>query len=97
MFHRRRAPVVVTDLHDPLYVVHSRIMRRRLVLFGIWLIGWVVSGLLWRDGWLATAILLGSGPGIWLVVGLVRAGRQPGRREPVGRRALGGPGAGGAH
>jgi hypothetical protein len=97
VFHRRPAPVVVTDLHEPLYVVHARIMRFRLVLFGVWLVGWVVSGLLWRDGWLATAILLGSGPGIWLVVGLVRSGRRPGRREPVGRRALGpGPGAGAA-
>jgi hypothetical protein len=66
------------------------------VLFAIWLVGWTVSGLLWRDGWLATAILLGSGPGVWLVVGLIRAGRAPGRREPVGRRALGGPGAGAA-
>ena len=97
MFRRRAAPVVVTDLHEPLYVVHSRIMRRRLVLFGIWLIGWVVSGLLWRDGWLATAILLGSGPGIWLIVGVIRSGRHPAGREPVGRRALGGPGARAVH
>jgi hypothetical protein len=96
VFHRRPAPVVVTDLHEPLYVVHARIMRFRLVLFGVWLVGWVVSGLLWREGWLATAILLGSGPGVWLVVGLIRSGRRPGRREPVGRRALGGPGAGAA-
>ena len=94
--HRRPAPVVVTDLHEPLYVVHARIMRFRLVLFGVWLVGWAVSGLLWREGWLATAILLGSGPGVWLVVGLIRSGRRPGRREPVGRRALGGPGAGAA-
>jgi hypothetical protein len=94
VFHRRPAPVVVTDLHEPLYVVHGRIMRFRLVLFGVWLVGWVVSGLLWREGWLATAILLGSGPGVWLVIGLIRSGRRPGRREPVGRRALGGPGAG---
>ncbi len=94
---RRPAPVVVTDLHEPLYVVHGRIMRMRLVLFGIWLVGWVVSGILWRDGWLATAILLGSGPGIWVVFGLLRAGRKPGRREPVSRRALAGPGAGAAH
>jgi len=97
VFHRRPAPVVVTDLHEPLYVVHGRIMRFRLVLFGVWLVGWVVSGLLWREGWLATAILLGSGPGVWLVVALIRSGRRPGRREPVGRRALGGPGAGAAH
>jgi hypothetical protein len=94
VFHRRPVPVVVTDLREPLHVVHGRIMRFRLVLFGVWLVGWVVSGLLWRDGWLATAILLGSGPGVWLVVGLFRAGRRPGQREPVGRRA--GPGAGGA-
>ncbi|HEY0816561.1 MAG TPA: hypothetical protein VGE11_25055 [Pseudonocardia sp.] len=93
---RRPAPVVVTDLHEPLHVVHGRIMRGRLVLFGIWLVGWVVSGILWRDGWLATAILLGSGPGVWIVVGLFRAGRPQGRREPVSRRALEGPGAGAA-
>ena len=86
--------MVVTDLHEPLYIVHSRIMRRRLVFFAIWLVGWTVSGVLWRDGWLATAILLGSGPGVWLVVGLIRAGSAPRRREPVGRRALGGPGEG---
>ena len=78
MPHRRAAPVVVTDLHEPLYVVHSRIMRMRLVLFGIWLVGWTVSGILWRDGWLATAILLGSGPGVWVVVGLVRARQATG-------------------
>ena len=96
VFHRRPTPVVVTDLREPLYVVHSRIMRFRLVLFGVWLVGWVISGLLWRDGWLATAILLGSGPGVWLVVGLIRSRRRPGHREPVGRRALGGPGAGAA-
>ena len=97
VFRRRAAPVVVTDLHEPLHVVHGRIMRFRLLLFGVWLVGWVVSGLLWRDGWLATAILLGSGPGVWIVVGLIRSGRRPGHREPVGRRALPGPGAGAAH
>lgn len=91
---RRPAPVVVTDLHEPLYVVHGRIMRMRLALFAFWLVGWVVSGMLWRDGWLATAILLGSGPGVWIVVGLLRSGRQPGRREPVSRRALGAGGSG---
>jgi len=96
VFRRRPAPVVVTDLHEPLYVVHNRIMRMRLLLFGIWLIGWAVSGVLWRNGWLATAILFGSGPGVWLVVGLLRSGRKAGHREPVGRRALGGPGAGAA-
>jgi hypothetical protein len=96
VLHRRPAPVVVTDLHEPLHVVHGRIMRFRLVLFGVWLVGWAISGVLWRDGWLATAILLGSGPGVWLVVGLIRSRRRPGRREPVGRRALGGPGAGAA-
>lgn len=91
---RRPAPVVVTDLHEPLYVVHGRIMRMRLALFAFWLVGWVVSGMLWRDGWLATAILLGTGPGVWIVVGLLRSGRQPGRREPVSRRALGAGGSG---
>ena len=97
---------MVTDLREPLHVVHGRIMRRRLLLGAVWLVGWIVSGVLWRDGWLATTILLGSGPGLWLVVGLLRATPVPGRREPVsprapGGRALGarapeGPGAGAA-
>ena len=95
---RRSRPVVVTDMREPLIVVHRRIMRARLVLGGIWLVGWVVSGLLYRTGWLATLILLVSGPGVWLVVVIVTERRRPGRREAVNprRRALGpgGPGAG---
>lgn len=102
---RRPAPIVVTDMHEPLIVVQRRKMRARLVLFGIWLIGWVVSGILWRDGGLATAILLLSGPGVWLVYCTVLEFRRPGRREAVTprRKALGpapaarqGPGGSGA-
>ncbi len=95
---RRSRPVVVTDMHEPLIVVHRRMMRTRLVLLGIWLVGWVVSGLLYRTGWLATLILLASGPGVWLVVVIVTERRRPGRREAVSprRRALepGAPGEG---
>ena len=96
---RHSAPVVVTDLHEPLHVVHGRMMRTRLVLFAIWAVGWVVAGLLWRDGWLATTILLGSGPPVWAVVWLWKEAHRPGRRVPVAvrRRALGGPGAGAGH
>jgi len=90
---RHPAPVVVTDLREPLVIVHGRMMRKRLILFGIWLLGWTASGVLWRDGWLATAILLASGPGVWLVVGAVTARRRQGHRIPVSRRALEGPGA----
>lgn len=97
MRQRRGAVTVVTDLREPLTVAHRRMMRSRLVLFGIWLVGWIISGLLWRTGWLATLILLVSGPGVWLVVVIVTEARRPGRREPVSarRRALG-PGGSGA-
>lgn len=95
---RRSRPVVVTDYREPLVVVHRRMIRLRLVLLGVWLIGWVIAGLLHRTGWLATLILLLSGPGVWLVVLAVTEWRRPGRRVAVTprRRALEGPGAGAA-
>lgn len=89
-------------MHEPLIVVHRRMMRQRLVLMVIWIAGWVVAGLFAEShGYLATAILLVSGPGVWLVHYAWRWWRRPGEREPVtrrapGSRALGGPGAGGS-
>ncbi|WP_297652763.1 hypothetical protein [Pseudonocardia sp.] len=92
---RRSPPVVVTDMREPLIVVHRRMMRVRLVLMVIWLAGWVVAGVLYRHGWLATAILLGSGPGVWMVWFAVRSRCRTGRREAVSRPVRGELGAGG--
>lgn len=89
-------PIVVTDMREPLVVVHRRMMRQRLVLMVIWIIGWVVAGLLYRHGYLATAILLVSGPGVWLAHYAWQSRRRPGHREPVTLRALEGPGAAGS-
>lgn len=91
---RKPDPVVVTDLREPLIAVHRRRIRIRLVMMVVWIAGWIVAGTLWRHGYLATGILLGSGPGIWVVWWLVAPRRVTGRRRPVpppGRRAL--PGA----
>ena len=88
-------PIVVTDMREPLIVVHRRMMRQRLVLMAIWIAGWALAGLLSQShGYLATSILLVSGPGVWLVHYAWRSRRRPGRREPVSRPALEGPGAG---
>lgn len=73
----------MTDLREPLLVVHRRLMRRRAVMFLVWTAGWIVSGLLWRHGYLATGILLASGPGVWLSVWAWEQTRTPGRREPA--------------
>ncbi|ANY05168.1 hypothetical protein AFB00_01270 [Pseudonocardia sp. HH130630-07] len=77
---------VVTDLREPLAVEHGRRIRIRLVAMVVWIIGWVVSGLFWRDGWLATAILLTSGPGVWILWWLFVPRRTAGRRRPVDGR-----------
>jgi hypothetical protein len=81
--------IVVTDLREPLIVVHRRMMRARLVLLAVWIAGWIVAGVLWRHGWLATGILLASGPGVWIVHAGIEARRRPERRIPVTRAALG--------
>lgn len=81
-------PVVVTDLREPLIVVHRRMMRARLVLMVVWIAGWVVAGVLYRHGWLATAILLATGPGVWIIYVALTSRRRPGRREPVTPAAL---------
>lgn len=92
----RGRPVVVTDLREPLIVVHRRMMRERLVLMVVWIAGWVVAGALYRHGYLATGILLASGPGVWLAHYAWRCRHAPGRREPVTRRALGGSASAGS-
>lgn len=92
-------PVVVTDLREPLIVVHRRMMRARLVLMVVWIAGWVVAGVLYRHGWLATGILLATGPAVWVVYVAVESRRRPGRREAVRRpeRGVAALPAGGDH
>lgn len=88
---RKPDPVVVTDLREPLVAVHRRLIRLRLAMMAVWIAGWVVAGMLWRHGYLATGILLASGPGLWILWWMVAPRRPEGRRRPVGpprRRAL---------
>lgn len=100
----RRRPVVVTDMREPLTVVHRRLIRRRTVLMVIWILGWVATGFVSDKAWLALTILFVTGPVLWWAVWLYHDIRAPGRREPVGRRAItappvrgpGAPGAGAA-
>jgi hypothetical protein len=97
----RQRPVVVTDMREPLVVVHRRMMRQRLVLMVVWIAGWALAGAVYRHGYIATAILLVTGPGVWLAFYGWRWWHRPGAREPVTavarqRRALGGPGAEGS-
>jgi hypothetical protein len=54
----------------------------------VWIAGWIVAGALYRHGWLATGILLASGPGIWLACFAVSSRKRQGRREPVTPAAL---------
>ncbi|OLM19441.1 hypothetical protein Ae707Ps1_3700 [Pseudonocardia sp. Ae707_Ps1] len=89
---------VVTDLREPLAVEHGRRIRIRLVAMAVWIAGWIVAGVFWRDGWLATAILLTSGPGVWILWWLFVPRPGHGRREPVRAREprrLPGPADGG--
>ncbi|OJY42687.1 hypothetical protein [Pseudonocardia sp. 73-21] len=94
----RQRPVVVTDMREPVVVVHRRMMRQRLVLMVIWIAGWIVAGLFAEShGYLATAILMVTGPGVWLVHYAWRWWRRPGERVAVRaptRRALEGPASG---
>ena len=94
---RKPEPVVVTDLREPLVAVHRRLIRTRLVMMAVWIVGWLVAGALWRHGYLATGILLLSGPGVWVTWWWVAPRGPGGRRSPVGpprRRALPGPDGG---
>lgn len=74
---------VVTDLQEPLAVEHGRRIRIRLVAMTVWIAGWIVAGALSAHGWLATAVLLGSGPGVWLLWWLLAPRPPAARRRPV--------------
>jgi hypothetical protein len=87
----RARPVVVTDMREPLIVLHRRLIRRRTVLMVIWILGWAATGFVSDTAWLALSILALTGPILWAAVWAHCARIQPGRREPVGRRAITGP------
>ncbi|MHA6793468.1 hypothetical protein ACVGVM_08090 [Pseudonocardia bannensis] len=83
----RPAPaVVVTDLREPLIAVHRRMIRTRVVLMAIWILGWAATGFVYRTGWLAILILVVTGPVLWLAVFLTGQRAAPGPRVPVDRR-----------
>jgi hypothetical protein len=87
MRRRNPAPVVVTDLREPLVVQHRRLIRRRLVLMVVWIIGWAATGFVADTAWLAIGLLVVTGPLLWVIVWLIAERERPGRREsPV--RAL---------
>lgn len=93
----RARPVVVTDMREPLVVIHRRLIRMRSTLGAIWIAGWATTGFVSDTAWLALTILAVTGPVLWLAVWAYRARRRPGRREPVGRREITAPaGPGGA-
>lgn len=80
-------PVVVTDLREPLVVQHRRLIRRRLVLMVVWILGWAATGFVADTAWLAIGLLVVTGPLLWVLVRLAVGRKRPGRREsPV--RAL---------
>jgi len=93
---RRPRPVVVTDMREPLVVVHRRLIRERSILLGIWILGWAATGFVHRTAWLALLILAVTGPMLWVAVWVHQQRTAPGRREPVGRPEIRGPGAPGA-
>lgn len=65
---RRARPVVVTDMREPIALVHRRLIRRRTVLMVVWIIGWAATGFVADRGWVPIAILVVTGPLLWLVV-----------------------------
>jgi hypothetical protein len=85
MRRRNPAPVVVTDLHEPLVVQHRRLIRRRLVLMVVWMLGWAATGFVADTAWLAIGLLVVTGPALWVIVWLVAEQQRPGRREPPTR------------
>lgn len=102
---RRSEPVVVTDMQEPLTAVHRRMIRVRLVLMGVWILGWVAAGLVVtgplagtgpHTGWVAILIVVLTGPALWALNRLRELHRRPGTRTPVSRRAISGPAAPGA-
>ncbi len=84
----RSRPVVVTDLREPLVVVHRRLIRRRTVLMVVWILGWATTGFVSDTAWLALAILAVTGPLLWVAVWAYFRRSAPGRRQPVDRRAI---------
>lgn len=97
MRSNRPAPVVVTDLREPLTSVHRRMIRTRTALLAVWILGWVATGFVADTAWLAIAVLVVTGPVLWVAVWWFESRRRPGRRTPVGRPAIQGraaPGAG---
>jgi hypothetical protein len=88
--------VVVTDMREPLVVVHRRLIRRRSALMVIWILGWAATGFVSDTAWLALLILAVTGPVLWVAVWAYYALTAPGAREAVGRRAITGPGGSGA-
>jgi hypothetical protein len=84
----RSRPVVVTDLREPLVVLHRRLIRRRSVLMVVWILGWAATGFVSDTAWLALTILAVTGPLLWLAVWAYFSWAAPGRRLPVGRRAI---------
>ncbi|MFC4950925.1 hypothetical protein [Pseudonocardia sp. GCM10023141] len=89
----RTRAVVVTDMREPLVVVHRRLIRRRSVLAAIWIAGWAATGFVSDVAWLACTLLVITGPALWLLVWAWTARFTAGRREPVGRRELAAPAA----
>jgi hypothetical protein len=76
--------VVVTGLREPLVLRHRRLIRRRLVLMVVWIAGWAATGFVHDRGWLAIAILIATGPLVWLAVWLL-ADRHDGTLDRVTR------------
>jgi hypothetical protein len=85
----RSRPVVVTDLREPLVVLHRRLIRRRTVLMVVWILGWAATGFVSDTAWLALTILAVTGPLLWLAVWAYFSCTAPGRREQVGRQPAG--------
>jgi hypothetical protein len=85
MRRRNPAPVVVTDLREPLVVQHRRLIRRRLALMAVWILGWAATGFVADTAWLAIGLLVVTGPLLWVIVWLVAERERPGRREPPAR------------
>lgn len=77
-------------MREPLVVLHRRLIRRRSVLMVVWILGWAATGFVHDRAWLALLILAVTGPVLWLAVWAFYASTAPGRREPVGRRAISG-------
>jgi hypothetical protein len=90
---RRRspAPVVVTDLREPLVEQHRRLIRHRLVLMVVWILGWAAAGFVADTAWLAIGLLVVTGPLLWVLVWLVAELQRPGRRESPVRALPGRP------